>query len=154
VKARAAVILIRGDKIALIERHRQGLHYFVFPGGKVEAGETPAHAASREAEEELGLKVHVHQMVAEVWYLGTPQYYFLAEVTGGQFGQGMGSEMDSAPDSKKGIYRPTWMQLTSLLDQPVMPKLMAEFVRKAIHAGWPAKSIVVTDQTPDETAQV
>lgn len=81
MKARAAIILILEDKIALIERYRRGVHYFVFPGGKIDEGETPAQAAKRETKEELGLEVEIGRMVAEVWYLGSPQYYFSAQQT-------------------------------------------------------------------------
>jgi len=76
VKARAAVIILQNNKIALIERHRQGRHFFVFPGGKVEFEETPAEAAAREAEEELGLTVIVGPLVAEIWYQDTPNTIF------------------------------------------------------------------------------
>ncbi len=151
MKARAAVILIQDDKIALIERHRQGLHYFVFPGGKIESDELPAETAQRETMEELGLKVKVGQLVAEVWYLGNPQYYFLAEPTGGQFGKGTGSEMDSKIESKKGTYLPIWIDLRDLMTQPVLPKIMADFVWKSTEVGWPEDILVVTDQPPDGT---
>ena len=85
MKPRAAVVLIQNDKIALIERYRSGKHYLVFPGGKIEAGEIAAFAAKREIKEELGLDVEIGQMVAEVWYEETPQYYFLGHAIGGQF---------------------------------------------------------------------
>ena len=153
MRARAAIILIQNDKIALIERHRQGLHYFAFPGGKIEAGETPAQAAVRETQEELGLKVKVSRMVAEVWYLGNPQYYFLAEAMGGRFGYGSGSEMSSSLETKKGAYLPVWMELEQLVSQPVLPKLIAEYVHKAQQEGWPGTTLVVTNQPPDETGQ-
>ena len=151
MRARAAVILIQNDKIALIERHRQGLHYFAFPGGKIESGETPAQAAVRETREELGLKIKVFRMVAEVWYLGNPQYYYLAEAMGGWFGHGSGSEMSSSLETKKGTYLPVWMGLDQLVNQPVLPKLMAEYVHKATHEGWPDTPLLVTDQPPDKT---
>ena len=154
MKARAAVILIQNGKIALIERYRQGLHYFVFPGGKVEAKETPAQAAARETKEELGLKVVVGAMVAVVWYLGSPQYYFLAQAAGGQFGQGNGSEMNSAPDSTKGTYHPIWMELTKLKSQPLLPKIMTGFVLKSIQDGWAETPLLVKDQPPDEASRV
>ena len=103
MKARAAVILIENDKIALIERHRLRKHYFVFPGGKIESGEIAAFAAQRELKEELGLDIEIDQMVAEVWYEDTPQYYFLGRTIGGHFGLGTGKEMNSLPEIKKRL---------------------------------------------------
>lgn len=52
MRTRAGIVLIEDDKVALIERHRAGLDYFVFPGG-VDEGETPEQAAVREARELL-----------------------------------------------------------------------------------------------------
>jgi 8-oxo-dGTP diphosphatase len=150
MKARAAVILIQNDKIVLIERHRSGKHYFVFPGGKIEAGETPAGAAKREIMEELGLEVKIGLMVAEVWYQGTPQYHFLADRTGGQFGHGTGTEMNSTLDSEKGSYHPVWLRMDDLPRYQVLPKLVAEFVWKSHHSKWPDQPLVVTDRLPDE----
>lgn len=154
MKARAAVILIENDKIALIERFRSGMSYFVFPGGKVKTGESPAVAAAREAEEELGLKVKIGLMVAEVWYQGSPQFYYLAEVMDGDFGHGSGSEMSSAPDSESGSYLPVWVQVNSLLDKPLLPKLMAEFVWKSYNEGWPEKPLIVTELLPNEALSI
>lgn len=150
MKARAAVILIQNDKIALIERNRSGRHYFVFPGGKIESGESPAIAAGRESKEELGLDVKIGPMVAEVWYQGSPQYYFLADRIDGQFGHSTGAEMSSLPGSKKGTYLPVWMRVDELPDQLVLPKLMAEFVWKSHHTSWPEHPLVVTEPPPDE----
>ena len=36
MKNRAGIILIEENKLALIERHRQGLNYFAFPGGGID----------------------------------------------------------------------------------------------------------------------
>jgi len=66
MRTRAGVVLIQGDKVALIERHRAGLDYLVFPGGGVDEGETPEQAAIREAMEELGIDIILKQKVAEV----------------------------------------------------------------------------------------
>ena len=154
MKARAAVIIIENDKIALIERHRLNRHYFVFPGGKIKTDETSVEAAAREAEEELGFQVKIGPMVAEVWYLGTPQYYFLAEFIGGKFGQGSGAEMSSPPDSEKGSYLPVWVSIDTLLDQPLLPMLMAEYVWKSYREGWPGNPLLATDSFPDETIEL
>ncbi len=149
MKARAAVILIQDDKIAMIERHRSGRYYFVFTGGKIEAGETPAITARREAQEELGLEVSIGSLVAEVWYLGKPQYYFLADTIRGEFGHGTGREMASLAGSAKGSHLPLWMPLSDVTRLPVLPKLMADFVAKSYPSAWPTSPLVVTDQPPD-----
>jgi len=150
LKPRAAVILIQDDRIAMIDRHRSGRHYIVFPGGKIEANETAEAAAVREAWEELGLEVTIGKMVAEVWYRDTPQYYYLAVATGGRFGSGTGHEMHNKPGSKKGTYLPIWMPLDEILHQPVLPKLMAEFVFQSQRTRWPEKPLVVKDQSPEQ----
>ncbi len=150
MKARAAVILIEDDKIALIERYRAGMHYFVFPGGKIENGESPEDAAKRESLEELGLEVKIGTLMAEVWYLGAPQYYYLAQRLGGKFGSGSGKEMHSAPGSEKGSHRPVWAVIDELPEINLLPKLLTGFVQTSHASGWPDKPLVVVDRPPDE----
>jgi 8-oxo-dGTP pyrophosphatase MutT (NUDIX family) len=139
---RAAVILIEHGQIALVERHRQGLHYFTFPGGHVEADETPEQAAIRETEEELGLQVVILRLVAEVWWNGQPQYYYLAGSTGGTFGSGTGEEL-SHPLPEKGTYTPMWMPLADLLTHNVLPLSVARIVAEAQASGWSDSPIVL-----------
>jgi 8-oxo-dGTP diphosphatase len=66
MRNRAGIILIHEGKLALIERHRQGRHYFAFPGGGVDEDETDEQAATREAEEELGIRVKIVQKAATI----------------------------------------------------------------------------------------
>jgi 8-oxo-dGTP diphosphatase len=149
MKPRAAIILFQASNIALIERYRSGEHYFVFPGGKIKKAETAPIAAAREAWEELGLQVNIGQMIAEIWYLGVPQYYFLAESFAGQFGHGTGSEMNNRLDSEKGTYLPVWMPVKEIINQPVLPKIMAQYVMKYHASSWPMEPLLVTDRPPD-----
>jgi 8-oxo-dGTP diphosphatase len=150
MRARAAVILIERGKIAMIERYRAGMHYIVFPGGKVEAGESPEEAAEREILEELGLEVQIGKLVAEVWYLDTPQYYFIAQSKGGEFGTGKGKEMGKTPDSPKGSHLPIWLPLSDLVTQPVLPTLIASLVLNLYPDKWPVQPIVVKERQPKQ----
>ena len=141
---RAAIILIENEQIALIERHRQGQHYFTFPGGHVDPCETSEQAAIRETAEELGLQVALKRLLAEIWWHSKPQYYYLAETVGGVFGTGTGEEI-LHPHPEKGTYRPLWTPVLGLLDLPILPRSMAQVVVDARSAGWPDPAPVLHD---------
>lgn len=140
MRVRAGVVLIKGDKVALIERHRGGLDYFVFPGGGVDEGESPEQAAIREAMEELGIEVAIRQKVLEV-QLGqkSRQIYFLVDHIAGEFGTGTGEEYtDADPDNpEEGIYIPIWMSIDELLlHENIYPADLARLVVRSVSNGW------------------
>ena len=56
----AAALLIGADGRTLLVRKR-GTQAFMQPGGKIDAGESPAQALARELHEELGLVVAAQQ---------------------------------------------------------------------------------------------
>ena len=64
----AAAVVWRGPRLLIARRPEDGLlgGLWEFPGGKVEPGETPAEAASREVSEELGVSVEVLDTLAVV----------------------------------------------------------------------------------------
>lgn len=146
MRTRAGIVLVEGSKVALIERHRAGLDYFVFPGGGVDEGETPEQAAVREAKEELGLDVTVKKKVAEIHFDLSVQIYFLVEKVGGEFGSGTGEEFtDADPDNpEEGIYIPIWMPLEELRRHDnVYPAGVKELLLKAQTDGWPEEPLVI-----------
>lgn len=139
---RAKIVLIQDDWVALIERHRAGLHYFVFPGGHIEAGETPEQAAIRETREELGVDVGIRRLVATGEWNGSRQYYYLVDLLGGVFGSGDGEEMTD-PRPNKGSYTPLWMPLAEIIHYSVKPFSMAEFLVRCWQSGWPDQPVVI-----------
>lgn len=150
MRTRAGIVLIQENKVALIERHRAGLDYFVFPGGGVDEGESPEQAAIREAMEELGIQVAIKQKIAEV-SLGpkSRQIYYLVEQTGGKFGSGAGEEYtDSNPESpEEGIYIPIWMPIDELvLHQDIYPVAVVDLVLKSVNDGWDKVAMTVNEK--------
>lgn len=148
MRVRAGVVLIENGKVALIERHRAGKHYYVFPGGGVDEGETPEQAAIREMEEETGLQVTVQRKLAEIHFGLSEQVYYLVDRLDGKFGTGTGEEFtDSDPnDPTEGIYIPIWMSLEELPQHTnIYPADVAALVLDAITAGWPEEPIVVVE---------
>ncbi len=103
----------------------------LFPGGAVEGNESPTEALVREIREELGIRIEVGQLVAEVSYQGSVQYYFAARVIGGIFGTGCGREIvgPTAPDD--GTHTPVWIPIAQLHEKPVHPKRAVEIILRA-----------------------
>jgi 8-oxo-dGTP pyrophosphatase MutT (NUDIX family) len=122
---RAAVVVRDQSRIALIKRVRDGHTYFVFPGGGIRSGETPADAAVREAREELGIAVLLGPRLLIEEYRGETKHYFSALTVGGQFGTGSAEEFRTSGTTERGTYEPIWMEVGDLLHYDVRPRSLA-----------------------------
>jgi 8-oxo-dGTP diphosphatase len=147
MRTRAGIVLIEDNKVALIERHRAGLDYFVFPGGGVDDGESPEQGSIREAMEELGIQVAIKQKVAEIHFGRTSRHiYFLVERVSGEFGTGTGEEFTDAnpEDPQEGVYVPVWMPVEELAQhQNIYPSDLTKLVIKSAREGWSKEPVVL-----------
>lgn len=146
MRTRSAAILIHKNSLALIERHRAGMHYFTFPGGGVNDGETPEQAVLREVHEELGIQVRVLRLVAKLWFRRNPQFFFLVEQLGGEFGTGAGEEYSSERDPARGTYHPIWMPLLDLSTKNVLPRSIAGLVIQSHPGDWPLEPVAFDER--------
>jgi len=142
MRNRAGIILIEENKLALIERHRQGWHHFAFLGGGIDKEESAEQTASWEAREELGIAVEINQKVAEIIFNQGSQAYFLATKISGEFGTGTGEEYGEY-DPAHGTYLPLWMPLEDVLKKNVVPRELAEVVIRSHQQGWPTEPVVI-----------
>lgn len=150
MRTRAGVVLIEKDNVALIQRHRAGLEYYVFPGGGVDEGETPEQAAVREAFEELGIEVAIQQKVAVIYFDQSTQIYYLVKRVRGRFGTGTGEEFTDADpnDPTEGIYIPIWMPIDELPQHTdVHPAEVARLVLKARTDGWAQEPVEFVERS-------
>lgn len=145
MRNRAGIILIEDDRLALIERHRGDLHYFIFPGGGIDEGESEEKAAIREAEEELGIVVEIIQKAAELTRPSGRQFYFLVRHVNGEFGTGTGEEYGEY-NPKYGTYLPLWMPMNEVLQKNVLPRELAEFVVMSHQRGWGAETAIIPEE--------
>jgi 8-oxo-dGTP pyrophosphatase MutT (NUDIX family) len=143
MRIRAVALLFKDDSVAVMERHRAGRHYFTFPGGGVDLGESLEQAVVREAQEELGVTVRVIRKIATVWFNGNRQVYYLVEQTGGEFGTGAGEEFTASYEPVHGTYHPLWLPVADLLSNPVLPHEIAALVVQSHANGWPEEPVTI-----------
>jgi 8-oxo-dGTP diphosphatase len=141
---RSAAIIVEDGAIALLRRERLGETYYLFPGGPVEDGETEVETVLRAVREDLGLKVEVGRLVAEVVYRGDVQHYFQAFVTGRRSGTGTGSELRARPSEDASLAG--WVRVSEVLKIALYPPELARLVVGSFYRGWPAGVVQVGEQ--------
>jgi len=113
-----AVVRDREGRLLLVRRgHAPSEGLWSVPGGRVEDGETPEHAAAREVLEETGLQVEVGKLLASVRIGDYLVHDFAAEVTGGELRAG-----DDASDVR-------WCSFEEAELLPLTPGLLDELRR-------------------------
>jgi 8-oxo-dGTP diphosphatase len=142
---RAGAIILDDHLIALIERFREGNHYFVFPGGGIEENESQEDAVVREVLEETGLDVVVDRLIAEVHYQDEKQFYYLVQIVGGDFGSGKGKEMLGLAPPDWGTYRSVWKNISELSVLDGWPRPLFELVSRFPDEGIPKDAIIIQD---------
>ncbi|MFD5137480.1 NUDIX hydrolase [Streptomyces sp. NPDC058378] len=83
----ATAIIVDGGKTLMIRRReREGKLLWAFPGGGIEAGETPEQAAVRETAEEVGLEVKAVSVLGDRVHPQTGRHmtYVACEVISGE----------------------------------------------------------------------
>lgn len=142
-RVRAGVVLLQDDMLCMIKRVRRGSTYYLFPGGGVEIGESPMEAAKREAWEELGLRVRPGRLIGDFAHNNERHLFYLAEVTGGQFGTGTGEEYVSEFHESVGTYKPVWLSVAEACSLDSRPM---ELCRALLHEGPGMQTLVLSPQ--------
>ncbi|MEV5583022.1 NUDIX hydrolase [Streptomyces parvus] len=80
-----AIIVDGGTVLMIRRRQREGKLLWAFPGGGIEAGETPEQAAVRETAEEVGLEAKAVRVLGDRVHpqTGVPMSYVACELISG-----------------------------------------------------------------------
>ncbi|WP_404969751.1 NUDIX domain-containing protein [Vibrio campbellii] len=117
---RASLILINDHgEVLLIERVKSDRHYWVFPGGSVEDGESLPEAVKREALEETSIELKSLTPVFQIQNQGRMEYYFLSHIGSATPVLGYGPEQQRRSASNQYILR--WVSFTELAMLPLFP---------------------------------
>lgn len=89
VECAGAVVRDATGRLLLVRRgHEPSRGLWSLPGGRIEAGETPAEAAAREVREETGLEVEVGRLLATTVIGEFLVHDFAAVAVGGELRAG------------------------------------------------------------------
>ena len=108
------------DQVALMERHREGRHYFAFPGGGVEdLDKTVVDTLKREMKEELGIEIQGERRMYEIHIGGhSKQIFFICE-TKNETLRLTGEELEK--NSTTDQYKPVWVKIGELSQLVLFP---------------------------------
>jgi 8-oxo-dGTP diphosphatase len=85
---KGAHVLVLNEKGEILLTQRQDLEYWVFPGGRIEEGETPEETAVREVKEETGIEIKIERLatvnVIDHLLMKNIDFLFIGKQVGGQ----------------------------------------------------------------------
>lgn len=121
---RACAVILDTGRILLVHQTYRGRSIWTFPGGSIEAGETPEATAIREVREEVGLHIQIVSQLRQCPRTGVAgtYYCYLGRVSGGQLALGYDPEhVDAAPN----LDDCRWFPLDQVREHPEVTAILA-----------------------------
>jgi 8-oxo-dGTP diphosphatase len=113
-------LIIHNGKMLLMERWRDGSHYFSIPGGGIEKGETPEQATKRELHEELGVRIQIIRKLYEVHIQDSLHFIFLCAYLDGEPQLHPESPEAMEHANGKNLFKPGWVEIKSIDSIPLL----------------------------------
>lgn len=118
---RARALILKDDKILMIQRLRVDSEYYVLPGGHLEDGELPEITVMREVKEETSLEVKLVKKLESITDKdGTIHHIYLCEYISGKPNLTVNSP-EVAEASNGNIYTPMWIEIGTLQNLQIWP---------------------------------
>ncbi|MBR6810382.1 MAG: NUDIX hydrolase [Clostridia bacterium] len=117
MRNRSMALVVREDKILLIQTFRFNRFIWELPGGGIEPGETPQEAAIRELKEECGMDGTVARPLNTLHCKdGSVEHVFLVDVPREQQPI-VGMDPEVGPDREQSIKNVCWKKLNELSEK-------------------------------------
>ena len=117
MRNRSMTLVVRDEKILMVQTFRRGRLFWELPGGGIEAGETPEEAALRELQEECGLTGVISRPLNTLHCKdGSVEYVFLVEVSQEQK-EIVGINPEVPEGAEQSIRNVCWKKLDELSER-------------------------------------
>jgi 1-acyl-sn-glycerol-3-phosphate acyltransferase len=142
-------IVIKDEKLLVIERNKNGEQYYTLPGGHLEDGETAKIAAEREILEETGVEAAAFRELYKYYFKGSRaegyQTFFVCEHKNGEPHETDAEEYTDTTRAN-GTYKPMWLPIKDLRQLPLKPRcikkqLIRDYKKKGARLSFPLRLI-------------
>jgi len=121
------VVIIENNHVLLVKHVENNKSAWIFPGGRVEVGESVSNAAIRECKEETGYDVDLigicYMQEYDIYYVT----YFYSKIVGGALILGKDPELS---DEKQVLKEIKWINIDSLDNYEIYPKGLVKLLKK------------------------
>lgn len=137
-------IIVHQQRLLVIKRNKYGQEYHSFPGGKIEAGESPEQAVVREVLEETSVHVNVSRYLyryeSPEW--GVQDFYICDYISGEPM---VHPESEEFVDTQSGnnTYAPMWLPCDKLASVDLYPAEVAVCVQHDIKTNFSSQEVRV-----------
>lgn len=149
---RASAIIISKRHILLIHRIRAQREYYVFPGGHIEDGETPADACIREVLEETGLRVAWLEPAFDYPNEKNLAHYFFVETHPGTLSFSGGPE--TLKRSETNRYLLEWIPLVRIGEVNLQPAAVQSALARVVAEDGPIREAQDLARLRERLAQI
>ncbi len=115
-----AIIILDG-KLVVMERRKEGRHYFVLPGGHLEGEESYTDCIKREVMEEFGISIEPQKIIYNLVAGESAQGIFVCEYVSGTVGRTADGE-EYQENRNRGEYNPTTIEIEKIKDINLVPE--------------------------------
>lgn len=114
MRNRSMALVVRDEKILMVQALRRGSLFWELPGGGIETGETPEETALRELQEECGLAGMINRPLNTLYCKdGSVEYVFLVDVPRNQK-ETVGGDPEATEQTIKNV---SWKKLAELSER-------------------------------------
>ena len=127
---RATAVIIKDGLILLMHRFRDGVEFYILPGGLVEEGETIEEAVIREVKEETNFNAKIEKKLWEYLneYNGNKKMHHFYLITDFSGNMQLGGE-EAERNSEKDKYILEWHKFKDVEDLPLKPDAIKEKIK-------------------------
>jgi 8-oxo-dGTP pyrophosphatase MutT (NUDIX family) len=142
-RSAARAIVLHGDRLLAMQRHKFGHEYYTLIGGGIESGEDSEAALRRELREETGMEVGAVRLVftEDGGSRFGRQHIFLCEYLGGDPVLAVDSEEAISSALGQNTYRPLWLPLADVPHLTFRSSSVRDALLAGIQDGWPESPV-------------